>query len=43
MNSRKRKFWKVWEKRNSELADTNVREANRIREDKFLIHCGGLV
>ena len=36
MNSRKKRFWKLWEKRNEELAMTNVEEANRIRDIKFL-------
>ena len=35
MNSRKRRFWKLWQKRNEELAEVNVREANRIRDVKF--------
>lgn len=36
MNSRKKRFWKLWQKRNEELATTNVEEANRIRFNKFL-------
>lgn len=36
MNSRKKRFWKLWQKRNKELAVTNVKEANRIRHIKFL-------
>ena len=31
MNSRKKRFWKLWQKRNEEMAMTNVEEANRIR------------
>ena len=38
MNSRKKRFWEQWEKRNRELAMTNVKEANRLREIKFLGH-----
>lgn len=36
MNGRKKRFWKLWQKRNEELAGTNVDEANRIRYIKFL-------
>lgn len=36
MNSRKKRFWKLWQKRNEETAVTNVKEANRIRYIKFL-------
>ena len=36
MNSRKKRFWKLWQKRNEELAGTNVDEANKIRFNKFL-------
>ena len=36
MNSRKKRFWKLWQKRNKETAVTNVKEANRIRHIKFL-------
>lgn len=36
MNSRKKRFWKLWQKRNEEIAVTNVEEANRIRYIKFL-------
>ena len=36
MNSRKKRFWKLWQKRNEETAVTNVEEANRIRHIKFL-------
>ena len=35
MNSRKRRFWQLWQKRNEKLAEVDVREANRIREIKF--------
>lgn len=36
MNSRKRRFWQLWQKRNEELAEVDVREANRIIDIKFL-------
>ena len=36
MNSRKKRFWKLWQKRNEDLAMTNVEEANKIRYSKFL-------
>ena len=36
MNSRRKRFWKLWQKRNEEIAMTNVEEANRIRYIKFL-------
>lgn len=36
MNSRKKRFWKLWQKRNEKLAMTNVEEANKIRYFKFL-------
>ena len=36
MNSRKKRFLKLWQKRNEEIAMTNVDEANRIRYIKFL-------
>lgn len=36
MNSRKKRFWKLWQKRNKEIAVSNVEEANRIRYIKFL-------
>ena len=36
MNSRKKRFWKLWEKRNEELARTDVKKANKIRDSKFL-------
>ena len=36
MNSRKKRFWKLWQKRNEDMAMTNVKEANRIRDIKFL-------
>ena len=36
MNSRKKRFWKLWQKRNEDLATTNVEEANKIRDFKFL-------
>lgn len=36
MNSRKKRFWKLWDARNKELAETNPQEAKRIREQKFL-------
>jgi hypothetical protein len=36
MNSRKKRFWKLWQKRNEDIAETNVEEANRIRDIKFL-------
>ena len=36
MNSRKKRFWKLWQKRNEEIAVTNVKEANKIRYIKFL-------
>ena len=38
MNSRKKRFWKVCEKRNAQLADKDVKEANRIRNTKFSIY-----
>ena len=37
MNSRKKRFWKVWKTRNAQLADKDVKEANRIRNAKFSI------
>ena len=36
MNSRKKRFWKLWEKRNEELARTDVKKANKIRDGKFV-------
>ena len=36
MNSRKKRFWKLWQRRNEDLAMTNVEEANKIRYSKFL-------
>lgn len=36
MNSRKKRFWKLWQKRNENIAMTNVKEANKIRYYKFL-------
>lgn len=36
MNSRRKRFWKLWQKRNEEIAITNVEEANTIRYFKFL-------
>jgi hypothetical protein len=36
MNSRKKRFWKLWQKRNEDMAMTNVDEANEIRYIKFL-------
>lgn len=36
MNSRKKRFWRLWLKRSEEMAMTNVEEANRIRYIKFL-------
>lgn len=36
MNSRKKRFWKLWQKRNEETAVDNVKEANKIRNIKFL-------
>ena len=36
MNSRKKRFWEQWEKKNRELAEKDVVAANRKREIKFL-------
>jgi hypothetical protein len=36
MNSRKRRFWKLWEERNQELAEKDIMQANDIRDLKFL-------
>ena len=36
MNSRKKRFWKLWQKINEEIAVTNVEKANKIRYFKFL-------
>lgn len=40
MNSRKKRFWKIWEKRNRELAEKDVKEANRIRIDRWKKYLG---
>ena len=36
MNSRKKRFWEQWQKRNRELAEKDVAEANKRLELKFL-------
>jgi hypothetical protein len=36
MNSRKKRFWKLWQKRNENIAMINVEDANKIRHFKFL-------
>jgi len=36
MNSRKKRFWKLRQKRKEDIAMTNVDKANKIRYFKFL-------
>ena len=40
MNSRKRRFWRLFEKR---LAEKDVKEANRIRVDRWKKYLGEYV
>lgn len=40
MNSRKKRFWKIWEKKNRELAEIDVKEANRRIEERWLRYLG---
>ena len=40
MNSRKKRFWKLWLERNQELARTDVKAANERIDQKIREQCG---
>ena len=37
MNSRKKRFWKLWQKRNEDIAMTNVEKANKISNVNYTV------